>query len=147
MVVIGVLVVSILVGVYFSRQPPPWDEIGGEAPFEAELFGEMPSRFDDEAALRALVAEKRARRQAAADGATVASDRTRSAPAGNGDPGVPDGSAASSPATPPWTHLDPEVVDEARQLVARRKARLERTGKAVPDEHAELTRLLGPPHR
>ena len=135
-VVIGVLVVSIVVGLYFARQPPPWDEIGGESPVQLDQLEPAPSTFDDEASLRALVAEKRARRLASADGHSVASDRLH-------DAGV---TGARAPAGPAWAHLDAEVVDEARGLVARRRARLERTGKVIPDERAELERLLGPPH-
>lgn len=141
-VVIGVLVLSIVVGVYFSRQPPPWDEIGGESPVRLDELEQEPSTFDDEAALRALVAEKRARRRAAADGAIVASDRLHPEP-GTASPDQ-GGSTGVDRSGPPWAHLDADVVEEARGLVARRRARLERTGKAVPDEQAELQRLLGP---
>jgi hypothetical protein len=136
--VIAVLVIGVGVGAYFSRLPPPWDEIGGETPLTpkgpAEV-GDVPSAFDDEAELRAIVARKRARRKAAADGPETASDRYRAAQ-----------KASEIPTGPAWGHLDPEVVDEARALVARKRARLERTGRVVPEEQAELERLLGPPH-
>ncbi|MDO9352835.1 MAG: hypothetical protein Q7T55_04030, partial [Solirubrobacteraceae bacterium] len=132
--VLAVLVIGVGVGAYFSRLPPPWDEIGGETPLtpKGTDLGSAPSTFDDEAELRAVVARKRARRQAAADGVETASDRYRAAQA-----------SGELPAGPPWGHLDAEVVDEARALVARKRARLERTGRVVPDEPAELERLLG----
>lgn len=133
-VVLVVLVLSVAVGLWFSRQPPPWDEIGGESPVQPGGPAEAPSTVDDEADLRALVAEKRARRLAAS-GREVASDRLHGAGA------EPDRSG------PPWAHLDREVVDEARGLVGRKRARLERTGRPVPDEQAELERLLGPAYR
>lgn len=132
-VVFGVLAISVIVALVIARDPPSWDELGGQAPVPPdEAEAREPSLFDDEAELRALVAEKRARRLAAG-GRTVASDR----------PEEPLGLHT----TPHWEHLDSEVVQEARDLVARRRARLLRTGKAVPDEHSELVRLLGPPHR
>lgn len=135
-VVIAVLAVSVIAGLVIARKPPNWDELGGESPVAPpgpETI--VPTRVDDEADLRALVAEKRARRLAGG-GKSVASDDARTA------------AAAQAPATgaSPWSHLETEVVDEARALVARRRARLERTGKHVPDELAELERLLGPPH-
>jgi hypothetical protein len=130
-VAIAVPVVGAAIGFYAARQPAPWDEIGGESPID--LDHALPlSTADDEADLRALVAAKRARRQAS-DGPSVASDRLR----------VP---GAQPAAGPPWAHLEPEVVTEARELLARRRARLERQGVPVPDEQAALERLLGPPH-
>lgn len=132
-VVIAVPVVGVIVGVAVARKPPAWDQIGGESPVDVSGL-EQPSRVDDEADLRALVAEKRARRRAQA-GPEVASDRL-TAP-----------SRSEVPTGPPWAHLDAEVVLEARELVARRRARLERTGKPVQEEQGELERLLGPPYR
>lgn len=128
-VVIAVLAISVIAALVIARKPPAWDELGGESPvpqFEADESTPLP--LDDEADLRALVAEKRARRLAAG-GRAVASD------------------AQPAPRRAPWSHLEAEVVDEARELVARRRARLERQGKPVPEEQAELERLLGPPHR
>ena len=127
-VVIAVLALSVIAALVIARKPPAWDELGGESPvpqFDAEESAALP--LDDESSLRALVAEKRARRLAAG-GRAVASD--------------------ARPAVPraPWSHLDAEVVEEARGLVARRRARLERQGKPAPDEQGELERLLGPPH-
>ncbi|MBJ7470407.1 MAG: hypothetical protein JHD16_03865 [Solirubrobacteraceae bacterium] len=139
-VVIGVLVVSVIAALVIARNPPSWDDIGGQSsigPTDAEA--EPPSRHDDEADLRALVAEKRARRLAAG-GNAVASDAFA---AGAGAKDLP---PANHPHRVAWGHMESEVVEEARALVARRRARLERGGKPVPDEHEELTRLLGPPH-
>jgi hypothetical protein len=130
-VAIAVPVVGAAIGFYAARQPAPWDEIGGESPVDV-TDAAPPSTLDDEADLRALVAAKRARRQAG-DGPAVASDRLR----------VP---GAVPAAGPPWAHLEAEVVTEARELLARRRTRLERQGKPIPDEQAELERLLGPPH-
>lgn len=142
-VVIAVPVVGVVIGLVVARNPPGWEQIGGESPIDVESL-QAPSRTDDEADLRALVAAKRARRQAAA-GPVVASDRlTTERPSGVGDGREP---GRSVPADgPAWAHLEPEVVLEARELLARRRARLERTGKPVPPEQAELERLLGPPH-
>ncbi len=131
-VVIAVLVVGVIAALVIARNPPSWDDLGGEGPV-GPPDATAPSRTDDEADLRALVAEKRARRLAAG-GEPTASDTFKAANAASGQTGAP------------WAHLEAEVVDEARALVARRRARLERTGKAVPDEHDELERLLGPPH-
>ncbi len=134
-VVIAVLVISVIAALVIARNPPGWDEIGGESPIgPLDAEAAAPSRVDDEADLRALVAAKRARRLAAG-GNAVASD---SASAGAGQ--------QANQHRHPWAHLESEVIEEARELVARRRARLERTGKPVPDEHEELERLLGPPH-
>lgn len=122
-VVIAVLVVGVLLGLYAARTPVRWDELGG-----GQLPGgaDQPSRADDEADLRALVAAKRARRLAGG-GPSVASDHRAATPGG------------------PWAHLDDDVVQEARELVARRRVRLLRDGRQPADEQAELERLLGPP--
>ena len=134
-VVIAVLVVGVIAGLVIARNPPNWDEIGGESPIgPMDAEASAPTRVDDEADLRALVAEKRARRQAAG-GKAVASDAFTSGAAN-----------ADGPHRHPWAHLESEVIEEAKALVARRRARLERTGKPVPEEHDELERLLGPPH-
>lgn len=127
-VVIAVLVASVIAALVIARKPPNWDEIGGESPApEFDAAESAPLPFEDEADLRALVAEKRARRLAAG-GRSVASD------------------ARAEPKRAPWSHLESEVVEEARELVARRRARLERQGKPIPETHDELERLLGPPH-
>ncbi|MEH3054178.1 MAG: hypothetical protein PGN13_09265 [Patulibacter minatonensis] len=133
-VVIAVLVSGILVGALLLRRPNPWDEIGaggfGDRPAvrpDDERPERAPSTVDDEAELRALLARKRAARRARE--------------------GLPPEADAEPPAVgPPWAHIDPELVDEARALVARRRERLSRQGKADIDEHEELTRILGPPH-
>lgn len=128
-VVIAVLALSVVAALVIARKPPNWDELGGESPvgtLDAEDAAPLP--FDDEADLRALVAEKRARRLAAG-GQAVASD------------------ARPEPTRAPWSHLEADVVEEARELVARRRARLERQGKPIPETQDELERLLGPPHR
>ncbi|MDQ8045080.1 MAG: hypothetical protein AAGC46_09660 [Solirubrobacteraceae bacterium] len=122
-VVIGVLVVGVVLGLYAARNPPRWDELGGESP--VPLDG-APTTADDEAQLRALVAAKRARRLA------------------EGGPAVASDARATEPREP-WAHLDAEVIQEARALVARRRARLEREGREAPAEQSELERLLGPP--
>ncbi|MBO9531692.1 MAG: hypothetical protein J7513_01835 [Solirubrobacteraceae bacterium] len=128
-VVVVVLVASIVVGLVLLRRPSPWDEIGRDG-LDADRGPDrggtqMPSRAADEAALRELIAEKRAARLAR-DGA-----------------GGPSRPLAQGP---PWAHMDSELVDEARALVARRRDRLARQGKPDVDEHAELERILGPPH-
>lgn len=126
-VVIAALAIGVVAALVIARNPPNWDELGGESPVpqhEADEAAAMP--FDDEADLRALVAEKRARRLAAGGRAVASDDRAEAHRA-------------------PWSHLEAEVVEEARDLVARRRARLERQGKPVPEEHSELERLLGPP--
>lgn len=133
-VVIAVLVVGVIAGLVIARNPPNWDEIGGESPIgPMDAEAAAPTRIDDEADLRALVAEKRARRQAAG-GKAVASDAFTAA------------AARADEHRLPWAHLESDVIEEAKELVARRRARLERTGKPVPEEHDELERLLGPPH-
>jgi hypothetical protein len=135
-VVIAVLVVGVIAALVMARNPPNWDAIGGESPtgpVDEDAPPALP--FDDEADLRALVAEKRARRLAAG-GNAVASDAFAAGASGG-----------AGEHRHPWAHLESDVVEEARALVARRRARLERTGKPVPDEHEELTRLLGPPHK
>lgn len=131
-VVLVVLAVGIVVGILLLRRPTPWDEIGGGglADFAARdpASAAPPSRADDEAELRELLARKRAAR------------RLRE--------GLPPEEEPARPLAqgPPWAHMESEVVEEARALVARRRARLAREGKPVVDEHEELTRLLGPPH-
>lgn len=129
-VVFAVLAVGIVVGILLMQRPTPWDEIGGgglaEPPAGAAAGG-SPSRADDEAELRELLARKRAARLLREGGAAEEPPR----PLAQG---------------PPWAHMESEVVEEARALVARRRARLAREGKPVVDEHDELTRLLGPPH-
>lgn len=126
-VVIAVLAISVIAALVLARKPPNWDELGGESPALKSDDASPPMPFDDEADLRALVAEKRARRLAAG-GRAVASD------------------ARPEPTRAPWSHLEAEVVEEARELVARRRARLERQGKPIPETQEELERLLGPPH-
>jgi hypothetical protein len=129
-VVIAVLVASVVVGLLLLRRPNPWEEIGGGG-IDAGNSGPpgnapAPSRADDEADLRALIERKRAARFAR-DGITP-----------------PPRPLAQGP---PWAHMESEVVEEARALVARRRERLARQGKPDVDEHAELERILGPPHR
>lgn len=128
-VVIAVLVLAVVLGILAARSPVRWDELGGAAPMEAPPTPPV----DDAAELRALIEAKRAAR-AARGGRETAGDRARAA------------DAARSAGGAPWAHLDAEVVDEARGLVARRRARLERQGRPVPDELSELVRLLGPPN-
>lgn len=126
-IVVGSLVAGLVIGVLLLRKPSPWDEIGRGGLADGPLGGAgQPSRAEDEAELRALIAEKRAARLA----------RGQSTP----------GDVARATA-PPWSHLDPEALEEARHLLARRRARLEREGQPPLDEQAELERLLGPPHR
>lgn len=127
-VVFAVLIAGIVIGILLLRKPTPWDEIGGsglDAPPPAA--GPPPSIADDEAQLRELIAAKRAARHAR-DGTT---------------PNEPPRPLAQGP---PWAHMESEVVEEARALVARRRKRLAKQGKPDVDEHAELTRILGPPH-
>lgn len=124
-IVVGSLVAGLAIGVVLMQRPSPWDEIGGGGIAEEQApDGLQPSRIDDEAELRALIAQKRAARLAR--GQQTAGDAQRANAA-------------------PWSHLHPEAVEEARHLVARRRARLEREGQVPPDEQGELERLLGPP--
>lgn len=134
-VVIGVLAIGVIAGLIVLRKPVRWDELGGASPLP-DPEAVTPSRLDDESDLRALVAAKRAARQAAG-GAPVASDAIRAEAKALASERRAAGAA--------WAHLEAEVVEEARALVARRRARLERTGKPVPAEQDELIRLLGPP--
>jgi hypothetical protein len=122
-VVIAVAVLGVAIGLYVARQPVNWDELGGgDLQRDADAGPDSAgSQIDDEAELRALIADKRARR------------------------GAPPREPISTDG-PEWDHVDPEVVQEARDLVARRRARLQRTLGEAPDEHKELVRLLGPPH-
>lgn len=127
-VVVGVLVVGIVVGVLLLRRPDPYAEIGGggldDTPDPAS--GPPAPVIDDEAEFRELLRERRAarlRREGRAD--------ELERPLAQG---------------PPWAHMESDVVEEARGLVARRRARLARQGKPDVDEQAELERLLGPPH-
>lgn len=143
-VVVAVLVVSLIVGLVAARKPAPWDEIGsgglgsgppgGRPPGSADeprVAATPPSRADDEADLRELLALKRAARRARE--------------------GLPPEDPAAAPERPlaqgpPWAHMESELVEEARALVARRRERLARQGKPDIDERAELERILGPPH-
>lgn len=128
-VVIAVLVVGIVVGVVLARRPVPWEELGGgglDSGDEAAPASAPPSRAADEADLRALLDRKRAAR------------RARGA-----ETGMPERPIAQGP---PWAHMESDVIEEARALVARRRARLAREGQDDIDEHAELERILGPPH-
>lgn len=132
-IVIAVLVLAVIGGLWAARAPVRWDELGGGAPPQPPAT--PPT--DDADELRALIEAKRAAR-AARGGEPTAGDRARQADVerlANGE-----GPAA-------WAHLDPELLEEARALVARRRERLTRQGKPIPDEQDELIRLLGPPHR
>ncbi len=64
-IVVGSLLAGLVIGVLLLRKPSPWDEIGGGGLADEALGGgEQPSRAEDEAELRALIAEKRAARLA-----------------------------------------------------------------------------------
>lgn len=121
LVVVVVVVASAAWGLWMARTPVPWDEYGADlltGAADAESAG-APSAAEDEAQLRELIARKRAAR----------------------------GATARAPIeSAPWSHVDPEVLEEARRLLERRAARLRREGAPPPDLAAELTRLLGPPH-
>lgn len=126
-VVIAVMAVGVIGGLVMLSSPSPWNEIG-EQRLELEQDAAPDSvagRRHDEAELRALIAAKRAARGLAPRAA----------------PRVPPHGGHRLP----WHHLDPEVVEEAEQLMLRRQARLARQGKSH-DHQAELERLLGPPH-
>lgn len=130
-VVLLVLALGIVVGVLLMRGPTPYDEIGGGGLDDlagARPSSAPPSRADDEAELRALLARKRAARRER-EGLPPEEDPPR--PLAQG---------------PPWAHMESELVEEARALVARRRKRLAREGKPDVDEHEELRRILGPPH-
>ncbi len=133
-VVFAVLAVGILVGFWLLRGPTPYDEIGGggldEPAHPGGTASRPPSIADDEAELRALLARKRAARR-----------EREGLPPEDDDPPRPLAQG------PPWAHMESELVEEARALVARRRKRLAREGKPDVDEHEELTRILGPPHR
>lgn len=133
-IVLAVLAVGALGGLWAARNPVEWDEVGGEGP-QPPPAAAPP--VDDAAELRALIAAKRAAR-AARGGEPTAGDRTRAAEA--------QAAADAAASGIPWAHLEDDVVEEARGLVARRQARLERQGKPAPEAHDELVRLLGPPH-
>lgn len=131
-VVFAVLALGVVIGFWLMRGPTPYDEIGGGGLDEVSpgpaAGAAPPSIADDEADLRALLARKRAER------------RER-----EGLP--PEEPLQTIPHGPPWAHMESELVEEARALVARRRKRLAREGKPDVDEHEELTRILGPPHR
>lgn len=128
-VVFGVLAAGIVIGFLLMRGPTPYDEIGGGGldDLPAPGTGAPASRADDEAELRALLARKRAARR-----------EREGLP-----PEEPPRPLAQGP---PWAHMESELVEEARALVARRRRRLAREGKPDVDEHEELQRILGPPH-
>lgn len=130
-VVLLVLALGIVVGVLLMRGPTPYDEIGGGGLDDlagARPSSAPPSRADDEAELRALLARKRAARR---EREGLPPEETPPRPLAQG---------------PPWAHMESELVEEARALVARRRKRLAREGKPDVDEHEELRRILGPPH-
>lgn len=122
-VIVAVVLVSLAFGLWSARTPVQWDDYNRGMLDPHALHDEHaapPSTAEDEADLRALIERKRAAR------------------------GAPPRRAPSGPA---WGHIEPELLEEARELITRRALRHERQGKPPLDPVEELTRLLGPPHR
>lgn len=119
-IVVVVVLASLALGIWMARKPVPWDEYTQDllSRHHDEPAGTMPTAAEDEAELRALIARKRAARGAA---------------------------PREAPPSLPWSHIEPDVLHEARWVLERRAARFEREGRPF-DLVAELTRLLGPPH-
>ena len=120
--VIVVVLISVVVGIVMLRKPPEWELMNSD--FDVAPTKETAAQVaEDEEQMRAALIRATEQRGALAPRATRNLGSTGE----------------------PWGHLDPELVTEARDLIARRTRRLTAAGETPPSEQDELVRLLGPP--